>query len=154
VAPASGGPAPPLLRRYVAASPRIEGAIIAVECWNQSGAAHSFFLCELKKHAEGELLEKAPIQAGKKSKKTDNGEQRAAAANSKKRPTVCSTALYPGHHVAGGVASRTALFLKQEEVVLVNGRGFRYRLAGAVQREYRLVPSALEAILGTTYAQA
>ena len=51
--------------------------------------------------------------------------------------------------------------LKQEEVVLVNGRGFRYRLAtgdlaatGAVPGEYRLVPSALEAILATTYAQA
>jgi hypothetical protein len=48
--------------------------------------------------------------------------------------------------------------LKQEKAVLVNDRGFRYRLAtgeltptGAVQREYRLVPSALEAILGATY---
>jgi hypothetical protein len=48
-----------------------EGAIIAVGCWNQGGAAHSFFLCELKKHPEGGLVEKAPSQAGKKSKTTD-----------------------------------------------------------------------------------
>jgi hypothetical protein len=34
-----------------------------------------FFLCELKKHPEGELVEKAPSQAGKKSKKTNHGEQ-------------------------------------------------------------------------------
>jgi hypothetical protein len=55
-----------------------------------------------------------------------------------------------------------SIFLKQEKVlVLLNGRGFRYRLAtgeltpaGAVWRECRSVPSALEAILGSTYAQA
>ena len=77
--------------------------------WNQGGAAHSFFLCELKKHPQGELVENAPSQAGKKSKKTDNGEQPQPVA--KKRPAVCSTTLYPGHHGRWQVAaSRTAFF--------------------------------------------
>jgi hypothetical protein len=60
--------------------------------------------------------------------------------------------------MAGG-SQQDSNLLKQEKAVLVNGRGFRYRLAtgeltptGAVQREYRLVPSALEAIPGSTYA--
>ena len=134
-----------------------EGAIIAVECWNQGGAAHSFFLYELKKHPEGELVEKAPSQAGKKSKRTNNGEQSQPVA---KNDPLYAAQLYIQDTMAGG-SQQDSIFLKQEKAVLVNGRGFRYRLAtgeltptGAVQREYRLVPSALEAILGSTYAQA
>ena len=54
------------------------GAIMAVECWNQSESEHSFFLCELLTHpghkAEDDLHRDAPSQAGK-PKSTENGEQ-------------------------------------------------------------------------------
>ena len=135
------------------------GAIIAVECWNQSGAAHSFFLCELKHHPEGEgvLVKTAPSQAGKKTKKTNNGEQSQPVAM---HDPMYAAQLYIQDTMAGG-RQQESTFLKQEEVVLVNGRGFRYRLStgelaatGAVPGEYRLIPKALEAILAVTYAQA
>jgi hypothetical protein len=64
-----------------------------------------FFLCELKKHPEGELVEKAPSQAGKKSKKTNNGE---SAASSKKKDPLYAAQLhtYPGHTGRGQPAGQ------------------------------------------------
>ena len=75
------------------------GAIIAVECWNQSGAAHSFFLCELTHHPEGVLVKEAPSQAGKKTKKTNNGEQSQPVAM---HDPMYAAQLYIQDTIAGG----------------------------------------------------
>jgi hypothetical protein len=96
-----------------------EGAIIAVECWNQGGAAHSFFLCELKKHpAEGGLVEKAPSQAGKKSKKTNNGEQSQPVA--KNHPLYAAQLYIQDTMAERGGSQQDSIFLKQEKAVLVS----------------------------------
>ena len=87
-----------------------EGAIIAVECWNQGGAAHSFFLCELKKHPQGELVEKTPSQAGKKSKRTNNGEQSQPVAKNLLKTTRCMQHSSISRTPWQVAASRTAFF--------------------------------------------
>jgi hypothetical protein len=84
---------------------------------------------------------------------------RRGASKKKKKKTRTTTKktidfltqLYIQDTMAGG-RQQESTFLKQEEVVLVNGRGFRYRLStgelaatGAVPGEHRLIPKALAA---------
>jgi hypothetical protein len=51
------------------------GAVFAMECWDQSGSPHNFFLCELVAFAGGEVKKDAPSQVGKSKSTEANGEQ-------------------------------------------------------------------------------
>ena len=137
------------------------GAVFAVECWDQSGSSHNFFLCELVAFADGVVTKEAPSQAGK-SKSTENGEQSQPI---RKNDPLFLAQLYVQESATD--TSQEVVFVKREARVLVNGKGFRYRvqtgeLISATRRttrssstagEFQLQPTAFVAIQASLYAQ-
>ena len=113
--------------------------------------------CELLTHpghkAEDDLHRDAPSQAGK-PKSTENGEQ--AQPVRKGDPLFAARLLVQANNTG---EDENVLFAKREKRVLVNGRGFRYRLrtgdltSTGTAGQFRLVPAALEQIQAKLYAQ-
>ena len=138
------------------------GAVFAVECWDQSGSPHNFFLCELVAFADGKVKKEAPSQVGK-SKSTENGEQSQPI---RKNDPLFLAQLYVQESTTDDT-SQEVVFVKREARVLVNGKGFRYRvqtgeLISATRRttrssstagEFQLQPTACRAIQASLYAQ-
>jgi hypothetical protein len=152
----------------------LEGSICAVECWDEMESEHNFFLCEVCKHPDGTVMKEAPSQARTK-KHTDNG---PLSQPIRMHDPLFAAKLFTAdttNDTAGGLA-----YIKGDKTVLINGRGFRYRLKTGEfkpsqaapaparqslrQRErakpavdspviYRLQPAALEAVHGMLYAQ-
>ena len=137
------------------------GAVFAVECWDQSGSPHNFFLCELVAFADGVVKKEALSQVGK-SKSTENGEQSQPI---RKNDPLFLAQLYVQESATD--TSQEVVFVKREARVLVNGKGFRYRvqigeLISATRRatrssstagEFQLQPTAFVAIQASLYAQ-
>ena len=129
--------------------------------WNPNSArclAQSLVLvplsCEVKKDA--------PSQVGK-SKSTENGEQSQPI---RKNDPLFLAQLYVQESTTHDT-SQEVVFVKREARVLVNGKGFRYRvqtgeLISATRRttrssstagEFQLQPTACRAIQASLYAQ-
>ena len=99
-----------------------EKSVCAVECWDQMESEHIFFLCEVLTHPDGSVLKKAPSLAGKK-KHTDNGQ--LSQPMQMHDPLFAARIFLPDptNNTSAGLA-----FTKSNKVVVVNGRGFRYRI--------------------------
>jgi hypothetical protein len=100
----------------------VVGAVFAVECWDQSGSPHNFFLCEVVAFADGAMKKDALSQVGK-SKSTENGEQSQVI---RMHDPLFLAQLYVQDSATD--TSQGVVFVKREARVLVNGKGFRYRV--------------------------